>query len=455
MFPPTLRERGNINSVLGIVTTVIILLCFAFIPSGAAVFVIKERETSFKHLQVLAGMSNSAYWVANYLYDMCVYTIAASASAALIYYFGGANFGGDGLLVTTAAFALYGAAVYPFSYLVSLGFSSHSTGQNAMLLLFILLSIVLLTVSTVLRALPSTAALYATYLRYAFRVLPNFALADAVYNVAMRDTVPGLGVWDWQFSLWNFVFLGAEAVAFFALTLLVECAADPIACRSCRRAPSHSRRMRKRAPVSNAAAAAAATAAAKNGGGGSVAIGVDGKHGLNQQRDDDDDDDESDGEDEDVVRERVRLAAVESASASGDGGNGNGNGGANGWADRGDSNELISLFGLRKVCARICIVLSVFNRATALFATHLFKDVFACVTSHSSPARCLPVFSDRPTGTDLPGRRRTRQGRRARSLVWRAPRRVLWLPRYDLMMQHVSFDHRYIFLFQNTIGKII
>jgi hypothetical protein len=73
VFPPTLRERGNINAVLGIVTTVIILLCFAFIPSGAAVFVIKERETSFKHLQVLAGMSNSAYWAANYLFDLrCV-----------------------------------------------------------------------------------------------------------------------------------------------------------------------------------------------------------------------------------------------------------------------------------------------------------------------------------------------------------------------------------------------
>jgi hypothetical protein len=75
VFPPTLRERGNINAVLGIVTTVIILLCFAFIPSGAAVFVIKERETAFKHLQVLAGMSNSAYWAANYLFDLgCVWS---------------------------------------------------------------------------------------------------------------------------------------------------------------------------------------------------------------------------------------------------------------------------------------------------------------------------------------------------------------------------------------------
>jgi ABC-type multidrug transport system ATPase subunit len=52
VFPPTLSERAQIQTVLGIVTTVIILLSFAFIPGSAPALLIKEVEIKFKHMQV-------------------------------------------------------------------------------------------------------------------------------------------------------------------------------------------------------------------------------------------------------------------------------------------------------------------------------------------------------------------------------------------------------------------
>jgi ABC-type branched-subunit amino acid transport system ATPase component len=185
-------------------------------------------------VQVISGMSSSAYWFANYLFDVLQYCISGAAVGALIWYFGGANFSGDGLYVLISVIAMYGVSVYPFVYFISLGFSSHSTGQNAIILLLIVLSIILLLVSTVLQVIPSVSGAYDQWVQYLMRIFPSFTLANTINNLTMRDTIK-LSVWDWNFCVLNFLSMGAQAVGYMLLILLAEQLNDVTLCYSCRR----------------------------------------------------------------------------------------------------------------------------------------------------------------------------------------------------------------------------
>ena len=47
--------------------TLIICVAFAFVPAAFIVFVIKEREVSAKHQQLISGVSIPGYWLANFM----------------------------------------------------------------------------------------------------------------------------------------------------------------------------------------------------------------------------------------------------------------------------------------------------------------------------------------------------------------------------------------------------
>lgn len=52
-----------------------IMLAFAFVPAAFALFVVRERETKAKHLQVVSGVSFIAYWLSTWLFDLASYQV--------------------------------------------------------------------------------------------------------------------------------------------------------------------------------------------------------------------------------------------------------------------------------------------------------------------------------------------------------------------------------------------
>ena len=45
-------------------------MALAMIPTMIISFIIKERETQVKHMQLVSGVSITAYWVSNVISDM-------------------------------------------------------------------------------------------------------------------------------------------------------------------------------------------------------------------------------------------------------------------------------------------------------------------------------------------------------------------------------------------------
>ena len=66
-FNVSFRHR---KSGVDILISVCIIFAMSFVPASFVLFLIKERTTSAKHLQRLAGVSGFVYWFASYVWDM-------------------------------------------------------------------------------------------------------------------------------------------------------------------------------------------------------------------------------------------------------------------------------------------------------------------------------------------------------------------------------------------------
>lgn len=226
-MPTTHDEQVIINSFIGLSTSISLALGMAFIPAAYVVFVVKERETNSKHLQLISGVDIRAYWLSNYVFDFASFLITGTLSIIIIQLFGAESYRGDNLPVIILAMLLFGLAVIPFSYLWSFLFRSASTAQNVMIMIYIGSGVLLLVMSFVFYSIESTAP-YADTIRMFFRFFPNFCLGDTFFylsllNVITQFTFEGAPQpWDMQISGWDCVWLGSEAVVYFLLVLGLE-----------------------------------------------------------------------------------------------------------------------------------------------------------------------------------------------------------------------------------------
>lgn len=66
----------------------LVVLSFPFISGSFATFVVAERLSKAKHLQTVAGVEPSAYWLSTYLWDIANYQIPCWITIILMLAFG-------------------------------------------------------------------------------------------------------------------------------------------------------------------------------------------------------------------------------------------------------------------------------------------------------------------------------------------------------------------------------
>ncbi|CAK9113314.1 ABC transporter A family member 1 (ABC transporter ABCA.1) (AtABCA1) (ABC one homolog protein 1) (AtAOH1) [Durusdinium trenchii] len=164
-FPLTSAQKDLTNTQ----TSLNLALGFAFIPASVGAFVVLERETGSKHLQVISGVNFVSYWFSTWIWDILNYLVAATLSVLLI-----ALFQVDSLI---------SAEIFPW------------TAQNLLLIIYLFTGGILMI------------DLARNVLIYLFRILPNFCLADSLTNLITRQN-PGLwlgplaefSVADWKWT---------------------------------------------------------------------------------------------------------------------------------------------------------------------------------------------------------------------------------------------------------------
>ena len=63
---------------------VLVVFGYSVLFSNFVIFLVKEKETSAKHLQFVSGVHTTTYWLANFLWDSLLSLAAIALSVAII-----------------------------------------------------------------------------------------------------------------------------------------------------------------------------------------------------------------------------------------------------------------------------------------------------------------------------------------------------------------------------------
>jgi hypothetical protein len=133
-LPMTSQQSIEVKTVLSIVAALFLLIPYCYIPGAFIVFLVKERISKSKHLQLVSGVNMTSYWLATYLWDMSLFLLLTIFIMAVFLAYGKESaqvFVGDAesFFATAALTFGYGLSVLPFSYLLARNFSNPSTAQ--------------------------------------------------------------------------------------------------------------------------------------------------------------------------------------------------------------------------------------------------------------------------------------------------------------------------------------
>jgi ATP-binding cassette subfamily A (ABC1) protein 3 len=188
----------------------------ALIPCVMISFILKEREDSLKHIQLISGMSLPAYWISNMLADLIKVYIPIILMVLISKIFS-VNYKDVWVL-----FLLLPLALVPFTYITSFLFKNDTTAQIITLFLNFFVCAVMGVVVFFLQLVPTTQKL-GIFLRWIFCILPNYCLINGILwsssGSLIRATEPSYSANNWAWSN-----LGGDAailVAHFVIDTMI------------------------------------------------------------------------------------------------------------------------------------------------------------------------------------------------------------------------------------------
>ena len=220
-----------------VVIALFIIIAMSFVPASFVVFLVSERHSNAKHLQMVSGMSPLVFWISNYIWDMLNYTVPATACILILIWFDlDAYTSKQNLPVVVLLFLLFGWSITPMMYPASFLFQVPSTayivlivgnlffGVTAIMSVFLLDRFVqednlLLNVRGVLENL--------------FLLLPNYNLGRCLAKLAMNDVQNKFNIqigksddivsaFNWEITGQALTAMAFEGLVFFALTILIQ-----------------------------------------------------------------------------------------------------------------------------------------------------------------------------------------------------------------------------------------
>jgi ATP-binding cassette, subfamily A (ABC1), member 3 len=172
-FPITRKLRLRAASASGFFIAFIVSIAFALIPAMVISFILNEREKNLKHMQMISGMSLTAYWISNLVFDILKGMIPSVIVIGLIYAFD-LKYDHTWLL-----FILYPIGVIPFTYVFSFIFTTENVAQTITIFMHFVFGGIGAIVVLILRFIESTREI-GDALSWVFKLIPSFCLTETI-----------------------------------------------------------------------------------------------------------------------------------------------------------------------------------------------------------------------------------------------------------------------------------
>jgi ATP-binding cassette, subfamily A (ABC1), member 3 len=216
----------------------LVVLSFPFISGAFATFIVTERYSKAKHMQSVAGVEPSAYWLSSFIWDIANYQIPFLITIVLMFAFNVEHLTTkkrDVLSGVLTVLALYGPASAGFTYCVTFGYQSASLCCIVVIIsgFFIGMGGPLTCFVLYLRSIdprgpqPQLAGV-ADVIAWFLRWNPFFCLGKGLFNAIYIDTYililknPEINAWDPDILATEVYCLAAQSVLYIMLAIQMD-----------------------------------------------------------------------------------------------------------------------------------------------------------------------------------------------------------------------------------------
>jgi ATP-binding cassette, subfamily A (ABC1), member 3 len=216
----------------------LVMMSFPFIAGAYASFIVVERESKAKHLQTVAGVEPSAYWISSLLWDTINYQIPLWLMVAELFLFDIRSLTTTDRDVSSGILVLlfvYGPASAGFAYCWSFVFKSPSLCNIFLIVVGFLvgfggpLTVYILTIIGEDRANPQQSLVdIATALTWVLRFFPSFCLGKGLFFAINIESISffeedfNLSVWSEPILLVEVIVLVVQGAGYTFLAMMLD-----------------------------------------------------------------------------------------------------------------------------------------------------------------------------------------------------------------------------------------
>ena len=181
-YPPTYEMKRRIATSDAGAIIFFSAIAYSIVITVTISYLVVERVSQLKHVQVITGMRLTSYWIANFIFDAIKLYITIATTITLFYTFD------QKYPSAEIIFAVFPFGIMPFTYVMSFLFTADSAAQTFTMFCHMVIILCFSSLIFILRVVP-TLELLGDRLHYSMRIFPSYSLATALYTDASLDFI--------------------------------------------------------------------------------------------------------------------------------------------------------------------------------------------------------------------------------------------------------------------------
>eukprot|EP00958_Prasinococcus_capsulatus_P023718 scaffold3596_cov316-Prasinococcus_capsulatus_cf.AAC.2 len=189
VLPDEARAQAS-EDIEQLLLTVCVAMAVSVLSASFAVFLVKERASNAKHVQMISGVDGFLFWCSAFLFDLLGYVLSALCIVVCFVAFQLDYYQGQNLAAVVVLLLLFGLAALPQTYALQFLFRDEMSALTRLIIVYFVFAFLAVLVNLMLQALadPSVGvkgagdALDVT--QWAFRVLsPHYCLCKGLADI--------------------------------------------------------------------------------------------------------------------------------------------------------------------------------------------------------------------------------------------------------------------------------
>lgn len=226
-YPPT-NQQAQVSRTSSAGTIIFMTaVAYSTLMTMICGFLVNERISGLKHLQLISGVQLRSYWLGNFIFDYLKMYVTVVVTIILLWSFD------MGYSACQYCFLAFPSAVIPFTYVFSFVFKSEASSQTYVMFGYLMTILTLPTLIFVLRTVEGFEKI-SDALHWIFRAfLPTYCLGSSIYLDQSADLIADVrslrgsrqiikDVWDINNVLGDLVCLVAQTFFWSFVLFIVE-----------------------------------------------------------------------------------------------------------------------------------------------------------------------------------------------------------------------------------------